>query len=89
MQERLNALAIASSFYKGKKGFTLRVHAKVKTKLKAKVRELTRRRTVNDYEKWKVDLKRYVVGWENYYKLENMGTYISRALMSERSDVSV
>ena len=26
--------------------------------------------------KWKVDLKRYVVGWVNYYKLADMGTYL-------------
>lgn len=54
---------------KGRKGFSLRVHAKSKAKMKARVRRLTSRRTVNDYEKWKVDLKRYVVGWVNYYKL--------------------
>lgn len=54
---------------KGRKGFSLRVHAKSKAKMKARVKELTSRRTVNDYEKWKADLKRYVVGWVNYYKL--------------------
>ena len=47
----------------GRKGFSLRVHAKSKAKMEARDRELTSRRTVNDYEKWKVDLKRYVVGW--------------------------
>lgn len=49
-------------FYKGRKGVSLRVHAKSKAKMEARVREITSRRTVNDYEKWKVDLKRYVVG---------------------------
>ena len=63
-------------FYKGRKGFALRVHAKSKAKMKARVRELTSRRTVNDYEKWKADLKRYVVGWVNYYKLADMGAYL-------------
>ena len=63
-------------FYKGKKGFALRVHAKSKAKMKARVRELTSRKTVNDYEKWKVDLKRYVVGWVNYCKLADMGKYL-------------
>ena len=63
-------------FYKGKKGFALRVHAKSKAKRKARVGELTSRRTVNDYEKWKVDLKRCVVGWVNYYKLADRGTYL-------------
>ena len=50
-------------FYKGRKGFALRVHAKSKAKMKARVRELTNRRMVNDYEKWKADLKQCVVGW--------------------------
>ena len=63
-------------FYKGRRGFSLRVYAKSKAKMKARVRELTSRRTVNDYEKWKVDLKRYVVGWVNYYKLADMGKYL-------------
>lgn len=27
-------------------------------------------------DKWKVDLKRYVVGWVNYCKLADMGTYL-------------
>ena len=54
---------------KGRKGFSLRVHAKSKAKMEARVRRLTSRRTVNDYEKWKADLKRYVFGWVNYYKL--------------------
>ena len=51
-------------------------HAKSKAKMKARGRELTSRRTVNDYEKWKVDLKRCVIGWVNYYKLADMGTYL-------------
>ena len=63
-------------FYKSKKGFALRVHAKAKTKMKAKVRELTSRRRVNDYEEWKKGLKRYIVGWVNYYKLADMGQYL-------------
>ena len=54
----------------------MRVHAKSKAKMKTRVRELTSRRTVNDYEKWKLDLKRFVVGWVNYYKLADMGTYL-------------
>lgn len=46
--------------------------------MKARVRELTSRRTVNDYEKWRIDLKQYVVGWVNYYKLADMGSYLQR-----------
>lgn len=68
--------SLGYGFYKGRKGFSLRVHAKSEAKMEARVRELTGRRTVNDYEKWKVDLKRYVVGWVNYYKLADMGAYL-------------
>lgn len=63
-------------FYRSKKGFALRVHAKAKAKMKARVRELTSRRRVNDYEEWKKRLKQYVVGWVNYYKLADMGEYL-------------
>ena len=40
-------------FYKGAEGFKFCVHKKSKLKMKAKVKELTSRRNVNDYEAWK------------------------------------
>ena len=63
-------------FYKGAKGFQLCVHGKSKLKLKGKVRELTSRRNVNNYEMWKIGIKRFVVGWVNYYKLADMGSFL-------------
>lgn len=63
-------------FYKRRKGFALRVHDKSKAKMKARVRELTSRSKVNSYEEWKVNLKRFVIGWVNYYKLADMGVYL-------------
>ena len=59
-------------FYKGRKGFGLRVHQKAQAKMRKRVKELTSRRTVNDYEGWKQALKRFVVGWVNYFKLADM-----------------
>ena len=59
-------------FYKGRKGFGLRVHRKAQAKMRKRVKELTSRRTVNDYEGWKQALKRFVVGWVNYFKLADM-----------------
>ena len=59
-------------FYKSRKGFGLRVHKKAQRKMRKRVKELTSRRTVNDYEKWKQELKRFVVGWVNYFKLADM-----------------
>ena len=44
--------------------------------MKAKVKELTSRRNVNDYEAWKTAIKRFVVGWVNYFKLADMGNYL-------------
>lgn len=44
--------------------------------MKAKVKELTSRRCVNDYENWKTSLKRFIVGWVNYYKLASMANYL-------------
>lgn len=63
-------------FYKGRKGFRPRVHAKAKVKMKAKVKALTSRRYVPSYEEWKKKLKRFVVGWTNYYKLADMGSWL-------------
>lgn len=51
----------------------MRVHRKSKEKMKAKVKGLTSRRSVPSYEKWKQGLKRFIVGWVNYYKLADMG----------------
>ena len=59
-------------FYKGRRGFGLRVHRKAQAKMRKRVKELTSRRTVNDYEGWKQALKRFVVGWVNYFKLADM-----------------
>ena len=59
-------------FYKNQKGFGLRVHKKTVSKMHTRVKELTSRRTVNNYEEWKQMLKRFVAGWVNYYKLADM-----------------
>ena len=59
-------------YYKSRKGFRLRVHQKTQAKMRKRVKELTSRRRVNDYEGWKKKLKRFVVGWVNYYRLADM-----------------
>ena len=66
-------------FYKGRKGFGLRVHQKAQSKMRKRVKELTSRRTVNDYEGWKQSLKRFVVGWVNYFKLADMRKLLENA----------
>lgn len=64
-------------FYKNQKGFRMRVHRKSKDKMKARVKELTSRRFVPSYELWKKKLKQFIVGWINYYKLTDMGDFLS------------
>lgn len=63
-------------FYKSTKGWRMRVHKKAVDKLRKRIRELTSRRWVNDYEEWKTSLKRYVEGWVNYFKLADMGNLL-------------
>lgn len=65
-------------FYKNQQGFQPRVHEKSKEKMKAKVKKLTGRRYVPDYEGWKRKLKQFITGWVNYYKLANMGKWLKR-----------
>ena len=63
-------------FYKNRKGFQPRVHQKSKVKMKSKVKQLTSRRYVRNAEEWKQKLKRFVIGWVNYYKLADMGNWL-------------
>ena len=59
-------------FYKSQRGFRLRVHKKAQAKMQTRIKELTSRRYVNDYEGWKKSLKQFITGWVNYYKLADM-----------------
>lgn len=65
-------------FYKNQKGYQPRVHRKSKEKMKAKVKRLTGRRYVPDYQGWKQELKQFITGWVNYYKLANMGNWLKQ-----------
>ena len=59
-------------FYNSRKGISLRVHQKSQKKMRQRIKELTCRRCVNDYEGWKLSLRRFVAGWVNYYRLADM-----------------
>lgn len=59
-------------FYPSKDGIKLRVHAKSVNKMKAKVKELTSRSNGIGYEKLKLQLKQFITGWVNYFKLADM-----------------
>jgi len=54
----------------------LRLHAKSKTKVLAKLKELTSRSNGWGYERRKQALKRYIVGWIGYYHLAEMKKFL-------------
>lgn len=42
------------------------------TEMRARIKELTSKRHVNNYEEWKKELKQFITGWVNYYELVDM-----------------
>ncbi len=59
-------------FYPSKGGMKFRVHKKSIVRMKKRIREITSRRRGISYEVLKRELKQYVVGWTNYFKLADM-----------------
>lgn len=59
-------------FYPSKQGVKLRVHTKSIHKMKVRIKEITSRRKGFSYDALKIELKQYVVGWVNYFKLADM-----------------
>ncbi len=66
-------------FYASKQGIKLRIHMKSIRKMKEKVRIITSRRRGISYELLKRELKEFVTGWVNYFKLANMKTLLKNA----------
>ena len=60
-----------------KDGIKATVHKKSKEKLKAKVKEITKRSDGRGYEWKKQRLKYLVRGWVNYFKLADMKTFLT------------
>jgi|LSQX01.1.fsa_nt_gb group II intron reverse transcriptase/maturase len=65
-------------FYPSKRGIKLRVHGKSIAKMKNRIREITSRSNGISYEKLKLKLKQYVIGWVNYYKMADMKSLLRR-----------
>lgn len=63
-------------FYPSRGGMKLRVHKKSIVKMKNRVRTITSRRRGISYEVLKRELKQYVVGWVNYFKLADMKNFL-------------
>lgn len=60
------------SFYKGKKGYQLRVHPKSIKKIKNKIRDITNRNRSMNFEARVKRLIEVTRGWVNYFKLADM-----------------
>lgn len=58
-------------------GVKATVHAKSKAKLKAKVKEITKRSDGRGYEWKKRKLRQTVTGWVNYFKLAEMKSWLT------------
>ena len=64
-------------FYPSKVGIKARVHSKSIVKMKNRIREITARNNALGYENLKKELKEYVTGWINYFKLADMKSMLS------------
>jgi len=64
------------SFYVNKGKCRLGIHAKTKTKLKAKLKELKGRSNGMGYEQRKTALRMYMRGWMEYYKLADGKSFL-------------
>ena len=60
------------SFYNSKKGVRVRIHPKSVTKMKAKVKELSGRSFGISNDERPVKLRRFIMGWINYFKIADM-----------------
>lgn len=59
-------------FRLSKDGIKHRIHAKSASKMKARIKELTARSNGLGYELLKLQLKQFIAGWVNYFKLADM-----------------
>jgi group II intron reverse transcriptase/maturase len=60
------------TFYRYKGSTRIRIHPKAAAKMRAKVKELTERNKGWGNEKRAASLRRYIVGWINYFKIADM-----------------
>ncbi|MCL1935249.1 MAG: group II intron reverse transcriptase/maturase, partial [Defluviitaleaceae bacterium] len=67
---KIKFLGIGYYVYKGEA--RIKVHKKSIEKMKSKIREITSRRTSISHELRASKLKRYVIGWVNYFKIAYM-----------------
>ena len=66
------------SFYKSKDGVRVRIHPKSIAKMKAKVKLLTGRSFGLSNEERPIKLRRYIMGWINYFKIADIKSLLKR-----------
>jgi len=66
------------SFYIRKGEWRLRIHPKSVSKMKAKLRKLTSRSNGWGNKRRKVELRQFIIGWVNYFKLADMKYLLQR-----------
>lgn len=71
---RIKYLGFGFTRYNGT--FKPTVHRKSKDKMKKKVEYLTQRNDGKSYEEWKTNLRRFVYGWVNYFKIATMKSFL-------------
>lgn len=64
-------------FYRSKLGIRARVHPKSIAKMRNRIKEITARNNALGYENLKKELKEYITGWINYFKLADMKTILT------------
>ncbi|WP_415841386.1 group II intron reverse transcriptase/maturase, partial [Paenibacillus alkaliterrae] len=64
------------SFYQRKGETRVRIHPKSVTKMKAKIKELTSRSNGMGNDNRAMKLRRYIMGWINYFKIADMKTLL-------------
>ena len=71
-----NIKFLGYGFYKDENGYQMRVHKKTVKKLQEKVRQLTDRS--KSYAERKEQLRKFIIGWVNYYRLAKMEKLLKR-----------
>lgn len=66
------------SFYKSKGDVRVRIHPKSITKMKARVKVLTGRSFGISNEERPIKLRRYIMGWINYFKIADIKSLLKR-----------
>jgi hypothetical protein len=69
VDEAIRIKFLGFSFYSHKGQTRVRIHPKSTAKMKAKVKELTSRSNGMGNEDRAMKLKRYIMGWINYFKI--------------------